>query len=178
MSKIYPFEKTIIDTEVSEDVPADVRLSLYGDNNPDIEYFNRIDQETIELGGSDMYYIKFMQTDNYDPLYEEDRDKVYASKRLVRGHYTPSPITQEMSQHGIKLTNDQRFIFNKDYLKKKLGRDPRAGDIIQPRFQNIYFEITEIHEESFNIWGVYHLSLYAKLKKDIASVMQELKVEV
>jgi hypothetical protein len=178
MSKIYPFEKTIVNPESSEDVPEDVRLSLFGENNQDIEYFNSVDQEVIELGGSDMYYIKFMRSENFDELYEEDRDKVYANKLIIRGHYTPAPIGQEITQFGITLSNDQRFVFNKDYLKKKLGRLPIAGDIIQPRFQNIYFQIHQVDEEAFNIWGVYHLSLHAKLLKDVGSVIRELRVEV
>lgn len=161
------------------DIPDSQKLNLFHDNNPDIGYFNRIDQEVIELGGSDFYYIKWYQSDNYDKLYEEDREKVYASEKiLIRGHYPPMPLVQEMSKFGVNFGNDQQFTFNKDYILKKIGREPKPGDIIQPRFQNVYFEVKEVQDQGFQVYGVYHLVLSAQLKKDVDSIMKELKVGV
>ena len=165
--------------ELEFDVPDSIKLNLFNENNPDIQYFNKMDQEIIELGGSDMYYIKWYQSDNYDKLFEEDREKLYGPEKiLLRGHYPPIPLNQEMSKFGVNFGNDQQFTFNKDYLLKKLGCEPKPGDIIQPRFQNVYFEIKEVQDQGFQVYGVYHLVLSAQLKKDVEPIMKELKVGV
>lgn len=175
--KLTPLDNRVVShNDFFVDIPEHIKLSPYGDNNPDVNLFNSLDQEIIEHGGSDLYYIKFMRSENYDTLYEEDRDKVYSNKTILRGHYNPMPFAQEMSQFGIDIKNDQSFVFNKDYIMKKLGRAPIAGDIIQPRFQNVFFEITEVKDESFHLYGVYHLTLHAKVLKDVPSVMKELQV--
>ena len=51
--------------------------------------------------------------------------------------------------------------------------DPRpvAGDVIRPRFQNLYYELFEVQEDSFESYGVYHLVCAAKLLRDAETLL-------
>ena len=146
---------------------ADSTLSLYDQNNPDINLFNLIDDEIIRLSGSKIYYHKYNGRDDYDPVYLESRDKSIAKQGiLVFGHYDPKVLEESLTQFGIELTSDQIFVFNKSYIERKIGRLPIPGDILKPGFQNQSYEIFEVQEDSFEAYGVYHVNCSAKLLRD------------
>ena len=128
----------------------------------------------IKLGGSKIFVYKWLRDDNYDDVYEENRMKVIDQKpRTVWGHYDPRPLEENLTEFGIQITNDQTFTFNKAYIESKLGRKLHAGDAIQPRFQNIMFEVFEVQEDAFQSYGVYHLVASAKVRRDLESLIDE-----
>jgi len=142
-------------------------LNLFDPKNPDINLFNEIDDEIIKLGGSQLLIYKYVQDRNYDDLYDEDRRKVISPEpTLVHGHYTPRPIDENLTEFGIQIENDQIFTFNKYYINKILRRDVIPGDQIKPKFQNIKYEVHQVIEDSFKVYGVYHLICYAKVMRD------------
>jgi hypothetical protein len=61
-------------------------------------------------------------------------------------------------------------VFNKSYMEQRIKGHLKAGDVLQPRFQNQKYEIFEVQEDSFEIYGVYHLVCSAKLLRDSADV--------
>lgn len=149
-------------------------LNMFDENNADISLFNLVDEEIIGLGGSEFYVYKYeTDGDTKDDLYGEDRVKKYFSKTLVRGHYEPLAIQEDLSEFGIQLTNDQTFTFNKAYIESKLGRKLIPGDAIQPRFQNLMFEVFEVQEDAFQSYGVYHLVASGKIRRDLESLIDE-----
>ena len=153
-----------IDTE-------DSLLNMFDQQNADINLFNLVDDELIRLAGSKFYFYKYYQTDDFDPVYMESRNKPVAKQPIiVHGHYDPVAMTEELTQFGIELTNDQLFTFNKSYIETKLGRSVIPGDIISPMFQKQKYEVFEVIEDSFESYGVYHLVCSAKLLRDSEEV--------
>jgi len=150
-------------------------LSLFDQTNNDINLFNLVDDEIIRLGGSELLYYKFrMGDEDYDQTYLEARSKVLDSKpMLVYGHYNPTILEETLSEFGLEIENEQIFIFNKSYIEQKLHEEPKAGDVIKPRFQNQKYEIYEVQEDSFEIYGVYHMACSAKLLRDTEAVLDE-----
>jgi len=149
-------------------------LSFFDQDNADINLFNLIDDELIRISGSELLYYKFYQAKDYDEVYLESRSKPIASDPIsVYGHYEPKPVEQNLNEFGLELTNDQVFIFNKSYINQQINRDPQAGDIIKPKFQNQKFEIFEVQEDSFQIYGVYHIVCAAKLLRDETDIVDE-----
>jgi len=145
----------------------DSLLNMFDQENPDINLFNLVDDELIRLSGSKFYFYKYHQTEEYDPVYMESRNKPIAKDPIVvHGHYDPVAMSEELTQFGIELTNDQLFTFNKSYIETKLGRSVIPGDVIKPVFQNQKYEIFEVVEDSFESYGVYHLVCSAKLLRD------------
>ena len=127
------------------------------------------------MSGSKLLYYKYFQSEStVDPIYMEERKKVLHSEPLtVFGHYNPTPVEENLTQFGIELTSDQLFVFNKSRIETVLERTPIPHDVIQPKFQNIKYEIIEVQEESFEIYGVYHLVCSAKILRDSDEVVQE-----
>ena len=152
----------------------DSELNLFDPGNPDINLFNLVDEEQIRLSGSKIEYFKYYQTDDYDDVYMESRKKPIAKDPIViYGHYEPKALTENLTQFGIEVQNDQLFIFNRSYIERKLGRFPIPGDILKPKFQNQKYEIFEVVEDSFESYGVYHLVCTAKLLRDNDDIQDE-----
>ena len=147
-------------------------LSFFDPTNPDINLFNMVDDEMIKISGSPLLYYTYMRSESeYDEVYMEERNKPIAKEPIVvYGHYEPKVLEENLSQFGIELTNDQIFIFNKSYIEQRIRDQVKAGDVIQPRFQNQRYEIFEVQEDSFEIYGVYHLVCAAKLLRDSSDV--------
>jgi hypothetical protein len=146
-------------------------LNLFDQQNADINLFNLVDDELIRLAGSKFYFYKYYQSQEYDEVYMESRNKPIAKKPIVvHGHYDPISMSEELTQFGIELTNDQLFTFNKSYIERKLGRSVIPGDVIKPVFQNQSYEIFEVVEDSFEAYGVYHLVCSAKLLRDAPTI--------
>lgn len=142
-------------------------LSFYDPNNPDVNLFNLVDDELIRISGSPLHYFKSFVNEDYDDVYLEARNKTVASEPLlVHGYYEPSVVEEVLSNFGIELTNDQQFVFNKSYIENALRRGPEIGDHIRPQFQNQKYEITEVQEDSFEMYGVYHIVCTARLLRE------------
>ena len=156
-------------------IDGDTELSLFDPDNPDIGLFNMIDEEQIRLSGSKLLYYKYFQSKGtVDTVYMEERDKALHSQPIsVFGHYNPTAVEENLTQFGIELTNDQLFIFNKSSIEVSLGRTPIPYDVVQPEFQNIKYELFEVQEESFEIYGVYHIVCAARILRDSHEVLQE-----
>lgn len=167
MSKFARFSSKL-KTPPTEDNPNSFKLfNKVSDQN----LFNSIDHELIKLGGSPLIVHKYYHTSDPDNVYGEDRGKVIAQTGIVvYGHYEPRAIEENLTQFGIEITNDQQFTFNKSYVEAKLGRLPIAGDVIKPVFQNLKYEIFEVQEDSFEMYGVYHIVCTARLLRDAQDV--------
>ncbi len=167
-SKEIPFIQDPVEEEGSI-------LNLYDPNNPDIHLFNLIDDEHIKLSGARLQYFKvIMQDGGYDEVYMEYDNKINELEPIiVYGTYNPNVIEVELSNFGLRPTNDQIFTFNKSYIKRRLGREPLAGDIILSDFQNIKYRIHQVQEEAFNLYGVYHYILTASVLRDSADVRDD-----
>ena len=149
-------------------------LSLFDQTNNDINLFNLVDDEIIRLGGSEMLYYMYRQDEGFDEVYKEARSKVLeSSPLLVHGHYNPTVLEESLSEFGLELVNDQLFIFNKSYMEQRIGRSPIPGDVLKPKFQNQKYEIFEVQEDSFQIYGVYHFACSARLLRDDQSTLDE-----
>ena len=171
MNKRFRNNKKI---ELPHDPNEESLLSLYDIESKDIELFNSVDAEVIKLSGSKLYYYKVYVNDNYDKVYLEERNKVVSKDPIiVWANYDPRPIEESVSEFGLELTNDQVFVFNKSYIDRELNRAPQPGDIVESPFQNIKYEIFEVQEDSFEVYGVYHYNCFGRVLRDSSDVVDE-----
>ena len=158
---------------------VDSELNLFDQNNPDINLFNLVDDENIRLSGSKLNIYKFFRDSNYDEVYLEARNKVISKTPIeVYGFYEPKLLEENLSEFGIELTDDQMFSFNKSYVERKLSRSLHPGDVIEPLFQDRKYEVFEVQEESFEIYGVYHLICHCKILRDSQDIQDSPMVDV
>jgi len=146
-------------------------LNFFDQENADINLFNLVDDELIKISGSELFYYKYFQSGDHDDVYLESRNKPISHTPLVvHGHYEPKALEENLSEFGIELTNEQLFVFNKSYIESKLERVPIPGDIIKPKFQEQKYEIFQVQEDSFELYGVYHVICSAKLLRDTTEI--------
>ena len=151
----------------------DARLSLFKKKN-DKNLFNMIDSENIKLSGSRIKVYKYVKSNDIDDIYMESRQKTISPEPvLVWGHFDPRPIEENLSQFGVEIQYDQVFNFNKSYVENLLGSPIEIGDILEPEFQDIKFEVYEVQEDSFEAYGVYHLLVHAKVLRDTQDIHNE-----
>jgi len=159
---------------VPAEPPHNNSLRMFDLDNPDIELFNMVDDELIRMSGSEMYIYKYEVDENFDDVYGENRVKAIRQQPvLVGGHYDPRAFEENLTEFGIEMSNDQLFTFNKSYIETKLGRPLIAGDIIQPRFQNVYYDVYEVQQDGFEVYGVYHLVASAKVLRDKPEILKD-----
>lgn len=153
-------------------------LSFFDPSNPDVNLFNLVDDEVIRITGSPINYYKQMVSEDYDDVYLEARNRTVATEPIkVHGFYEPSVVEETLSQFGIEMTNDQMFVFNKSYIEGKLRRSPQIGDQLKPDFQDIKYEVIEVQEDSFEMYGVYHSVVTAKILRDSEETVSDIITE-
>lgn len=153
-------------------------LSLAGENGDDRNLFNSIDQEIIKLSGSQILLFKYFHDDNFDEVYQESKQKAISGDGiLLIGHYEPRAVEENLTEFGVEVQNDQVFIFNKSHVEQRIGRSIISGDILKPKFQNMKFEVFEVQEDSFEVYGIYHLMVHAKLLRDTQDIHNEVLFE-
>ena len=151
----------------------DARLSLFKKKN-DKNLFNMIDCENIKLSGSKIKVYKYIKSNDVDDIYMESRQKTISPEPvIVWGHFDPRPIEENLSQFGVEVQYDQVFNFNKSYVENLLGSPIEIGDVLEPEFQDIKFEVYEVQEDSFEAYGVYHLLVHAKVLRDTQDIHNE-----
>lgn len=151
----------------------DSDLSLFR-KKADKNLFNLIDSETIRLSGSRVGIYKYIPSNDVDEVYMESRQKTISPTPVhVWAHYDPRPIEENLSEFGVEMQYDQVFIFNKSYLTDLLGRDVIIGDVIEPEFQDIKFQVHEVQEDSFESYGVYHSLVHARILRDTKDIHRE-----
>jgi hypothetical protein len=168
MSNFSKFNSKNINLPSTDEYESPFRLF---NKASDQNLFNIMDQEQMKLAGSPLLIYKYYQTVNIDDVYGEERNKTISVEPIrVYGFYQPRAVEENLTQFGVELINDQQFTFNKSYIEKKLGRSVVPGDIIKPEFQNLKFEVYEVQEDSFELYGVYHLLCSSKLLRDSKDV--------
>jgi len=164
--------------DLPHDIDQESLLSLYDRESKDLELFNSIDAEIIKLSGSKLFYYKVFINENYDRVYLEERNKVVSKDAIVVwASYDPKPIEENVSEFGLELTNDQVFVFNKSYIERAIGRAPQPGDVVESPVQNIKYEIYEVQEDSFEVYGVFHYNCYGRILRDSSDVVDEPALE-
>jgi hypothetical protein len=130
-----------------------------------------VDAENIKLSGSRIKVFEYIPSNDIDDIYQESRQKTIAHEPVTLwAHYDPRPIEENLSQFGVEMQIDQVFVFNKSYTENILGRSIAIGDVLQPEFQEMKFEVFEVQEDSFEAYGVYHLMVHAKLLRDTQDI--------
>jgi hypothetical protein len=151
----------------------ETRLSLFKKKN-DKNLFNMIDSENIKLSGSKVKVFEYIPSNDVDDVYQESRQKTIAHEPITLwAHYDPRPIEENLTEFGVEMQVDQVFIFNKSYTENSLGRSITIGDVLQPEFQDMKFEVYEVQEDSFEAYGVYHLLVHSKLLRDTENIHNE-----
>lgn len=136
-------------------------LQQYNPGSRDLALINQIDAESIRIGGSPILYFEMLlQKQTIDPLYREDRGKIW-SQCPVELYATYEPIGSQnyMNMFGMDSSDQLKFELNLKATYKKLGYPPKIGSRIWTPHKKENWVIVERKVADFKFWGEFHLIL-------------------
>lgn len=136
-------------------------LQQYNPQNVEFDLFNSWDQESIEIGGSPVYYYEvFIQSNTLDPLYLEDRGKIFSPTPVcLYAIYDPVPAQNYMTTFGIDAPDEIMFEFNYRAVLEALGHPPKVGSRLFTPHRREHWEIIQRGDEVYKMWGQLRLQV-------------------
>lgn len=128
-------------------------------NNHDL--FNLWDAEAIRIGGSPVFYYEvFLQDGTIDPLYLEDRGKIYSSHPVqLYCYYEPIPSTNTLGVFGIDSPDEMIFEFNYRAVLQSIGHPPKIGSRIFSPHKRENWRVIQRNTGEYKLWGELRLQL-------------------
>lgn len=141
-------------------------------NNPMFELFNLWDQESIQRGGSPLFYYEvIINTDMIDPIYLEARNKLFSAHPVqLWCNYEPLSSQNVLNQFGIDAPDEISFELNYRSVLKSIGHPPKIGSrLFTPHLQENWV-IIQRNLNEFKMWGALRLELVCqKFQEDVVT---------
>ena len=125
------------------------------------DLFNAWDEQAIKIGGSPIFYYEvFIQNSTVDPLYLEDRGKIYSNHPIqLYCYYEPIPSTNTMGIFGIDAPDEMVFEFNYRSVLRTIGRPPKIGSRLHTPHKREDWRVIQRNVGEFKLWGELRLQL-------------------
>lgn len=136
-------------------------MQQFDPENREHDLFNLWDQEVIQFGGSPIFYYEvFIQKNTVDPLYREDRGKIFSNHPVqLWTYYDPQSSQNYMNMFGMDSPDDIKFEFNYRSVLKALGHPPKIGSRLFTPHRRENWVIVQRAVGEFKMWGELHLIL-------------------
>ena len=136
-------------------------LNTFDPTNPEHFLLNSFDAEIVEIAGTPiLYYEVFIQRQTIDPLYREDRGKLFSNNPItLNGFYEPITSQNFMNQFGIDAPDEIQFQFNYRAVLKAIGHPPKIGSRLYTPHKGENWVITQRNVGDFFLWGELRLIL-------------------
>lgn len=123
--------------------------------------FNQWDQEIIQIGGSPIFYYEVLiQRQTIDPLWREDRGKIFATNPIqLYGLYDPIASQNYMSVMGVDAPDELQIEFNYKAVLKAIGHPPKIGSRIFTPHKRENWVVVQRNLGEFKLWGELRLFL-------------------
>lgn len=134
------------------------------DNRSEFDLLNLWDSEAIKQGGSPIYYYEvFIQANTIDPLYLEDRGKIWSPNPVqLWAMYDPVPSQNYMTTFGADSPDEVMFEFNYRDVLDVLGHPPKVGSRIFTPHRREHWQIVQRGDEQYHLWGQFRLQVMCK----------------
>lgn len=139
-------------------------IAQFDPENPDHDLINLWDQEQIELGGTPIFYYEVhIQRQGIDPLYREDRTKIFSPCPVqLYGLYEPIPSQNFMNMFGLDGPDEMQFEFNYRAVLKAIGHPPKIGSRLFTPHLRENWQIIQRNLGEFKFWGALRLTIIAQ----------------
>jgi len=140
-------------------------MQQFDPNNPDHCLFNRWDAESLRLFSVPLYYYEvFIQDQTIDPIYIEDRGKIFSNLPVVfYGLYEPPQQSNPSTLFGID-TPDEEIMIECNYqdVLRLVGHMPKRGSRIFTPHRRENWVIIDTKLDQFKMWGILHLQIHCR----------------
>jgi len=139
-------------------------IQQFDPENQEHNLFNLWDEEVIQQGGSPIFYYELLiQPNTVDPLYVEDRGKLWSTNGIkLWGFYDPQPNTNTQGLFGIDAPDEMVFEFNYRNVLNKIGHVPKVGSRLFTPHKGESWEIIQRNDGEFKMWGQLRLQLICR----------------
>ena len=122
---------------------------------PEHRLLNMWDEESIEIGGSPIYYYEvIIPTAKIDRLYLECRSKLYNNFPVeLWATYDPQPQNKVRGPFGWDSQQDNTFELNWEETLKRIGHPPKVGSRIWTPHLNEDWALVSTQLDLFQMWG-------------------------
>lgn len=129
--------------------------------NTNHDLFNLWDEEAIRIGGSPVFYYEvFLQDGTIDPLYLEDRGKIYSNHPVqLYCYYEPIPSSNTLGVFGIDSPDEMIFEFNYRSVLRSIGHPPKIGSRIFSPHKRENWRVIQRNTGEYQLWGELRLQL-------------------
>ncbi len=136
-------------------------LNLFDPTNPEQYLLNSYDAEIIQIAGTPiLYYEVFIQNQTIDPLFREDRGKIFSNNPItLNGFYEPIPSQNFLNMFGIDAPDELQFQFNYREVLKAVGHPPKIGSRLFTPHKAENWVIIQRNVGDFFLWGELRLTL-------------------
>jgi hypothetical protein len=139
-------------------------MNTFDPTNPEHQLLSSFDQEIVEIAGTPiLYYEVFIQKQTIDPLYREDRGKLFSTFPIqLMGFYEPIPSQNYMNMFGIDAPDEIQFQFNYRAVLKAIGHPPKIGSRLYTPHKGENWVIIQRNVGDFFLWGELRLTIIAQ----------------
>jgi hypothetical protein len=153
--------------------PYKVSSSLQQFDPESIEHnlFNLWDEEIIKISGSPIFYYElFIQSQTIDPLYQEDRGKIWSNIPVQLWSFY-DPVEQQNYQTAFGIDSEDEVVFELNYrsVLNTLGHPPKVGSRIYTPQKRENWEIIQRKVGEFKLWGELRLKLLCQRFQESAT---------
>lgn len=141
-------------------------MNQFDPDGTDKFLFDAYDQEITEIAGTPIFYYEVLiQVNNtLDPLYREDRGKLWNPKPIqLFGYYNPIPAQNYQNMFGIDSPDDEiQMEFNYREVLSKIGHPPKIGSrLFTPHLRENWVVATR-NLGGFKLWSATKLYIIAR----------------
>lgn len=140
-------------------------LNAYDPENPIHSVLNKYDEEIIERTGTPIYYYEVLiQQNTVDPIYNEDRGKLFNPCYVkLYAFYEPPQAQASSTLYGMDNI-DEEVVFELNYqaVINCLKRIPKIGSRIYTPHRGENWQIIDYKLSNFALWGALRLILHCR----------------
>jgi hypothetical protein len=146
-------------------------IQQFDPENPEFNLFNLWDQEIIKQGGSPIFYYELMiQPQSVDPLYIEDRGKLWSTIPIqLYCFYDPQPNQNAQGMFGLDSPDEMVFEFNFRDVLNRVGHSPKVGSRLFTPHKGENWEVIQRNDGEFKLWGQLRLQLICRKFQESAT---------
>jgi hypothetical protein len=139
-------------------------IQQFDPENPELNLFNLWDQEIIQMGGSPIFYYEvFIQEGTVDPIYWEDRGKIFSNNPIqLYCTYEPISSTNDQGAFGIDSPDEMLFELNYKAVLDAVGHAPKIGSRLYTPHLRENWVIVQRNLGEFKLWGAMRLTIIAQ----------------
>jgi len=139
-------------------------IRQFDPENKELCLFDMWDEEIIRMGGSPLFYYEvFIQPGTVDPIYLEDRGKIFSNNPVqLYCTYEPIPSQNASGQFGIDSPDEMIFELNYKAVLRAIGHPPKIGSRLFTPHLRENWVIIQRNLGEFKLWGALRLQILAQ----------------